>query len=489
MELCCSGVVSGGGGAAGAGTLRAQKSRNPPGFLLSPPRRRPSSRAGCRQLASPSYDERVGRPGDAGSVVHMLRSAAAADPAEALELFLYVARQTRVVDTTGSCNYTLELMRTHGRVGDVAHVLDILQRQIVKANVGTFCTVFGPVGVEGGLQSAPAALPVMKEARIALNAYTYNGFIYFLVKSGFDRETMEVYNAMAADGVVPTVRTYSVLMLTFGKRRDTETVVGLLGEMDARGVRPNVYNYTICIRVFGQARRLEEAYRILCKMKEEGCKPDVVTNTVLIQILCDAGQLDDAKDVFWKMKASDQKPDRVTYTTILDKCGNDGDSRFNRSLELVNHMNIHGPTPNGYTHVPFINYHGKSGESLKALKRYELMKSKGIVPDVVAGNAVLYGLAKSGRLGMAKRVFHELKAMGISPDNITYTMMIRCCSKASNVDEAMKIFAEMIENRRLPCSLIDMMYKAWEMKPRIFYELKERTLNPLTVLTTHFWQD
>ncbi|KAE8791549.1 hypothetical protein D1007_34006 [Hordeum vulgare] len=248
--------------------------------------------------------------------------------------------------------------------------------------------------------------------------------------------------------------------------------------MDTRGVRPNVYNYTICIRVLGQAGRLEEAYRILCKMKEEGCKPDVVTNTVLIQILCDAGQLDDAKDVFWKMKASDQKPDRVTYTTLLDKCGNDGDSRFNRSLELVNHMNIHGPTPNGYTHVLFINYHGKSGESLKALKRYELMKSKGIVPDVVAGNAVLYGLAKSGRLGMAKRVFHELKAMGISPDNITYTMMIRCCSKASNVDEAMKIFAEMIENRRLSCSLIDMMYKAWEMKPRIFYELKEMNLEP-----------
>ncbi|KAI5000482.1 hypothetical protein ZWY2020_005071 [Hordeum vulgare] len=247
---------------------------------------------------------------------------------------------------------------------------------------------------------------------------------------------MEVYNAMSADGAVPTVRTYYVLMLTFGKRRDTETVVGLLGEMDARGVRPNVYSYTICIRVLGQAGRLEEAYRILCKMKEEGCKPDVVTNTVLIQILCDAGQLDDAKDVFWKMKASDQKPDRVTYTTLLDKCGTDGDSR------------------------------------------YELMKSKGIVPDVVAGNVVLYGLAKSGRLVMAKRVFHELKAMGISPDNITYTMMIRCCSKASNVDEAMKIFAEMIENRRLPCSLIDMVYKAWEMKPRIFYELKEMNLEP-----------
>ncbi|KAI4989521.1 hypothetical protein ZWY2020_036838 [Hordeum vulgare] len=140
MELCCSGVVSGGGGAAGAGTLRAQKSRNPPGFLLAPPRRRPSS----RQLASPSYNERVGRPGDAGSVVHMLRSAAAADPAEALELFLYVARQTRVVDTTESCNYMLEVMRTHGRVGDVAHVLDIMQRQIVKANVVSLPTGFRP---------------------------------------------------------------------------------------------------------------------------------------------------------------------------------------------------------------------------------------------------------------------------------------------------------------------------------------------------------
>ncbi|KAK1691733.1 hypothetical protein QYE76_008430 [Lolium multiflorum] len=160
----------------------------------------------------------------------MLRSAAAAHPVEALELFRSIARQPRVVHTTASCNYMLELMRAHGRVGDVAQVFDLMQRQIVKANVGTFTTIFG---VQGGLRSAPVALPVMKEAGIVLNAYTYTGLIYFLVKCGCEREAMEVYGAMAADGVVPTVRTYSVLMLAFGKRRDVETVVGLLGDMEA----------------------------------------------------------------------------------------------------------------------------------------------------------------------------------------------------------------------------------------------------------------
>ena len=92
------------------------------------------------------------------------------------------------------------------------------------------------------------------------------------------------------------------------------------------------------------------------------------------------------------------------------------------------------------THVLFINYYGKSGQSLKAIQRYEHMKSKGIVPDVAAANAVLSSLARSGRLGMAKRVFYELKAMGVSPDTITYTMMIKCCSKASKADEAMEFF-------------------------------------------------
>ncbi|KAI4965529.1 hypothetical protein ZWY2020_051618 [Hordeum vulgare] len=175
-----------------------------PGDLLVPalPRRRPSSRAGCRQLAPPPCEERVSRPGDAGNVVHMLRSAAAADPEEALELFLSVARQPRVLHTTESCNYMLELMRAHGRVGDGPRCSTQCRGRSSRPMWAPSAPSSG--GRRRGASGAPVALPVMKEAGIVLNAYTYNGLIYFLVKSGFTGRPW-MCKAMA-DGGVSTVR-------------------------------------------------------------------------------------------------------------------------------------------------------------------------------------------------------------------------------------------------------------------------------------------
>ncbi|GJN37023.1 hypothetical protein PR202_gb25941 [Eleusine coracana subsp. coracana] len=63
--------------------------------------------AGCRQTDPPCEERR--RATGTENVVHMLRSAAG--PAEALELFTEAARQPRLVHTTESCNYMLELMR------------------------------------------------------------------------------------------------------------------------------------------------------------------------------------------------------------------------------------------------------------------------------------------------------------------------------------------------------------------------------------------
>ncbi|GMQ02815.1 hypothetical protein CsSME_00048873 [Camellia sinensis var. sinensis] len=231
------------------------------------------------------------------------------DPEEAFSFFKSVAQLRNVVHTAETCNYMLELLMVHKRVGDMAVVFDLMQKQIIYRNLNTYLIIFKALRVKGGIRQAPFALERMRKEGFVLNGYSYNGLIHLLLQSGCCKQASEVYRRVVSEGIKPSLKTYSALMVASGKRRDIETVMGLLEEMESLGLRPNVYTFTICIRVLGRAGKIDEAYGLLKRMDDEGCGPDVITYTVLIDALCHVGKLDKAKEVFLKMKSSSHKPD------------------------------------------------------------------------------------------------------------------------------------------------------------------------------------
>ncbi|KAM0943417.1 putative tetratricopeptide-like helical domain superfamily, pentacotripeptide-repeat region of PRORP [Dioscorea sansibarensis] len=274
-----------------------------------------SCRVGGRYVNGRGSDELWRNGLSSENVVEVLESMP--DPEQALDFFETIAKQSKIIHTTESFNYMLEFLRKHGRVGDMVHVFDLMQKQIVKRSPATFLTIFKSLGVQGGLRSASFALSRMSKAGFVLNAFSYNGLIHFLLQSGLAREALEVYKRMVSEGITPSLKTYSALMVALGKKRNVETVMSLLSEMEGLGLKPNVYTFTICIRALGQTGKIDEAYGLLHRMEEEGCQPDVVTYTVLIEVLCEAGRLEKARELFVRMKSSDQRPDRVTYITLV----------------------------------------------------------------------------------------------------------------------------------------------------------------------------
>lgn len=64
------------------------------------------------------------------------------NPEEALDFFLCVGQQPRCVHTTFSCNYMLEVLRVHGRVGEMVKVFELMQRQIIKRDLETYLIIF-----------------------------------------------------------------------------------------------------------------------------------------------------------------------------------------------------------------------------------------------------------------------------------------------------------------------------------------------------------
>ncbi|CAN4089938.1 unnamed protein product [Withania somnifera] len=454
-------------------------------------------------------------------VLRNLRSIS--EPTEALALFKSVAEMPKVVHTTETCNYMLEYLRVLERMDDMVVVFDLMQKQIIYRNLVTYLIIFKGLHIRGGIREAPFALERMKKAGFVLNAYSYNGLIHLIRQAGFWQEGLKV-RRMISEKLKPSLKTYSELMVACGKRRNIETVMRLLREMDGLGVRPNIYTYTICIRVLGRAGKIDDACAILKRMDDEGCAPDVVTYT-----------LDIAKEIFFKMKAGSRKPDRVTYITLLDrdflnrmeadgykpnvvsftilvdalcKVGKVSEAfstldvmkekgilpnlhTYNSLIRGLLRKKIHGISwieVTAYTYILIIDYYGKSGEPDKALETFEMMKAHGIVPNIVACNASLYSVEEMVRLGEAKRIVDGIRESGYIPNSITYNTMMNCYSNAGKIDEAIKLLSEMLERGCDPDvivvnSLIDILYKdgraseAWAL----FYRLKDMMPTPTVV--------
>ncbi|KAK3037694.1 hypothetical protein RJ639_030638 [Escallonia herrerae] len=117
----------------------------------------------------------------------------------------------------------------------------VAQEELAKidlnSNVGSAWV--GALHIKGGIKQAPYALQQMREVGFVLNGYSYNELIHLLLQSGFCGEALQVYRRMLSEEIRPSRKTYSALMVASGKRRDIETVLNLLKEMESLGLRPN----------------------------------------------------------------------------------------------------------------------------------------------------------------------------------------------------------------------------------------------------------
>ncbi|XP_054791357.1 pentatricopeptide repeat-containing protein At4g31850, chloroplastic-like [Prosopis cineraria] len=128
------------------------------------------------------------------------------EPNSALSYFNSVAQLPNFVHTTEACNYMLEFLRIHCRIGDMAFVFDLMQKRIVKRNLNTYSIIFGALSVKGGIWASTIALGKMRKAGFVLNAYSFNGLIHLLLQSGSCREALEVYGRIVTEEIKPSIR-------------------------------------------------------------------------------------------------------------------------------------------------------------------------------------------------------------------------------------------------------------------------------------------
>ncbi|CAK8564813.1 unnamed protein product [Lathyrus sativus] len=177
---------------------------------------------------------------------------------------------------------------------------------------------------------------------------------------------------------------------------------------------------TCLIKLLGEQGLAKEALLTFYRMRQFGCKPDVQAYNALINALCSVGDFTKARHLLQQMELPGfhSPPDVFTYTVMISS---------------------------------YCRYGVKISGCRKAVRRrlyeanrlFSVMVFKGIVPDVVAYNALIDGCCKTYRVGRALELFEDMKNRGCVPNRVTYDSFIRYFSAVNEIDKAVEFLRDM----------------------------------------------
>lgn len=177
---------------------------------------------------------------------------------------------------------------------------------------------------------------------------------------------------------------------------------------------------TCLIKLLGEQGLAKEALLTFYRMRQFGCKPDVQAYNALINAMCSVGDFTKARHLLQQMELPGfhSPPDVFTYTIMISS---------------------------------YCRYGVKISGCRKAVRRrlyeanrlFRIMVFKGIVPDVVAYNALIDGCCKTYRVGRALELFEDMKKRGCVPNRVTYDSFIRYFSAVNEIDKAVEFLRDM----------------------------------------------
>ena len=145
----------------------------------------------------------------------------------------------------------------------------------------------------------------------------------------------------------PNLVTYNMLMKACGSAPDRARE--LLVEMKGLGLVPDLKSWSILMDAYGSKGDVLGCVKSLEEMKDVGITPDVIAYTAVIKGCVQAGEPDKAFEFFKQMKTLGVRPNVVTYNTLLRAqrtCGKL--SEVQRALAVYEEMREAGYAPNDF---------------------------------------------------------------------------------------------------------------------------------------------
>ncbi|KAH7277126.1 hypothetical protein KP509_39G035400 [Ceratopteris richardii] len=337
------------------------------------------------------------------------------------------------------------------------------------------------------------------------------------IKCGVLSKAREVFDGLPVRDVV----TWNALMTGYNNQGKSEDTVKSFELMHHEGISPDEISFLCCLKAYSKLGALEQGIQVHDQITSMGLlEKNVVLGTAVVSMYISCGALAKAQQVlqelpvgyltswheliaeyvenlefedawacFKWMQQRGPSPNSVTFAYILKVCGSVGAAEKGQQVhfEIARQGLLASSTVLGNA---LVDMYAKCG----LLEKARAVLQELPVQNVITWNSLLAGYSQHGYGGEALDCFELLKSKGIVPDAVTYTCVLNACACLQDTEQGEQIHQEISSTRLLEKdivlgnALLDMYAKfaALEKAQIVFDELPLRDVVSWNTLITGY---
>ncbi|WOL09660.1 pentatricopeptide repeat-containing protein MRL1, chloroplastic [Canna indica] len=286
---------------------------------------------------------------------------------------------------------------------------------IQNPKMSTFNMLLSVCASSQHFEGAFQVMLLIKEAALKPDCKLYTTLISTCAKSGKIDAMFEVFHEMINAGIEPNVKTYGALIDGCARAGQVAKAFGAYGMMSSKKVQPDRVVFNALITACGESGAVHRAFDVLAEMRAEPkpIDPDHVTVGALIKACSKAGQVDRTHEVYKMLQEYNITGTPEVYTIAARSCSQTGDLEF-------------------------------------ALRIYDDMKRKGVIPDEMFLSTIIDVAGHAGKIDVAFKILHDAKTDGIKVGNMSYSSLMGACCNAKEWKKALELYEEIKEIKLLP---------------------------------------
>ncbi|KAJ6299092.1 hypothetical protein OIU76_020131 [Salix suchowensis] len=348
------------------------------------------------------------------------------------------------------------LLDVYGKSRRTKEAMEVLREMEVNGcspSIVTYNSLISAYARDGLLKEAMELKNQMVEGGIKLDVFhLHYAFVRICQSWGKFAEMMKVFEDIKNSCCVPDIVTWNTLLAVFGQNGMDSEVSGVFKEMKRAGFVPERDTYNTLISAYSRCGSFDQAMAIYKRMLEAGITPDLSTYNAVLAALARGGLWEQSEKILAEMKDGRCKPNELTYCSLLHAYANG--KEIGRMLALAEEICSGVIEPHAVLLKTLVLVNSKCDLLIEAEVAFLELKRKGFSPDLSTLNAMLsiYGRRqiRSENFERSEEVLKEILAKGIKPDIISYNTVIFAYCRNGRMKEASRIFSEMRESGLVP---------------------------------------
>ncbi|KAJ8764116.1 hypothetical protein K2173_005021 [Erythroxylum novogranatense] len=282
----------------------------------------------------------------------------------------------------------------------------------------------------GSIDEAISIFNTMEDRDVVAWGSIISGFC----QNGEYEEAIHFFKEMEAEGLKPDSSIIASMISAFTGMENVDLGCIIHGFVIKSGLNLDVFVASSLIDMYSKSGFQENAQNVFSDMPYK----NLVAWNSIISCHCRNGLPELSISLFSQIMEHGLHPDSVSITTILvaissvaalikGKAVHAYLTRLNISLDLQ-------------TENKLIDMYLKCGFMKYAQRIFQTMAKK----DLVTWNSIIAGHGSHGECLKAMRKFEEMKSCGIRPDDVTFISLLSSCNHSGFVEEGLFLFQSMI---------------------------------------------